>query len=137
MKILKTLLVSAMLTGASANVIGGNLPAAIYSETPVKTIVIKHPDAADANKYFAKSTIVMFEVYKAGSKEDVAKIIKSLQSDSNVESAAVGNLTGDYQAITLTLKGAKDKAWFVSQFKKAGLNHIKINNNQVVEIDKV
>ncbi len=136
MKILKTLLISCMLTGSALNASAVAVPVA-FIETPVKTIVIKHPEAANADKYFAKSTIVMFEVYKAGSKDDVAKIIKSLQSDSNVESVTEGNLTGDYQAITITLKNNKDKAWFVSQFKKAGLNHIKLNNNPVVEITKL
>lgn len=137
MKILKTLLISFMLTGAAVNASAVTTSLAVYNETPAKTIVIKHPEAASADKYFAKSTVVMFEVYKAGTKDEVAKIIKSLQSDANVESATEGKLTGDYQAITLTLKSTKDKAWFVKQFKKAGLNHIKINNNPVVEIEKL
>lgn len=125
-----------MLTGAAA-VSAKVTPQAIYSETPAKTIIIKHPDAADANVYFSKSTVVSFEVYKAGTKDEVAKMIKSLKSDANVQSVSEGSLTGDYQSITITLKAAKNKAWFASEFKKAGLNHIKINNNPVVEVEKM
>jgi len=137
MKIIKTLLISGVLLSGAASVSAAAVNTIVYNQTPEKTICIKHPEAADANKYFAKSTVVMFEVYKAGSKEEVAGIIKALKSDSNVESVTEGVLTGDYQAITLNLKSAKDKTWFVKQFKKAGLNHIKINNNPVIEVDKL
>lgn len=138
MKILKTLLASVILTvGAVNSVSASNTPTSVYSETPAKTICIKHPSAADANAFFAKTTVLMFEVYKAGSKDEVAKIIKTLKADANIESCNEGTLTGDYQAITINLKSAKDKAYFITLFKKAGLNHIKINNNPVVEVDKM
>ena len=137
MKIIKTLLVTFLLSGSAASVSASAKAYGIYNETPSKTICIKNAQAADADKFFSTSTIVMFEVYKAGSKEEVAKIIKSLKLDPNVESVNEGALTGDYQAITITLKSTKDKAWFIKEFKKAGLNHIKINNNPVVEVDKI
>ncbi|MCW3077304.1 MAG: hypothetical protein JWO32_1913 [Bacteroidetes bacterium] len=137
MKIIKSLIVAGMLVTAGANASETAVAEIIFSETPAKTVCIKHPEAADANKYFSTSTVVMFEVYKAGTHGEVAKMIKSLKSDSNVQSVSEGALTGDYQAITLTLKSAKDKSWFISEFKKAGLSHIKINNNPIVEIEKL
>jgi hypothetical protein len=136
MKIIKSLLVACLITVTGTSVSLASTAVA-YNETPAKTIVIKHPDAADANKFFSKSTMVFFEVYKAGSKEELAAIIKSLKSDKNVESVTEGNVAGDYQGLTIVLKTTKDKAWFASQFKKAGLNHIKINNNPVVEVSKM
>jgi hypothetical protein len=109
-----------------------------YNEIPARTIILKHPMAADANKYFASGTFFHFEVYKPGSSDDVAKILAALKSDPAVESVSLGALTGgDYQAITLTLKTAQNKAWFISEFKKAGLNTIRINNNPVVAIEKI
>jgi hypothetical protein len=35
------------------------------------------------------------------------------------------------------LKLNKNKAWFIKSFKKAGLKTIKINNNPIIEIDKI
>jgi hypothetical protein len=139
MKIFKTLVLSLALSAAL--VIPVALPAApktvVYSETPAKTVVIKHPLANDANKFFSSGTVFNFEVYKAGSKEDLTKILASLRSDAAVENVNLGPLVGDYQGFTLTLKSAKDKAWFMSEFKKAGLSSIKLNNNPVVEVDKL
>jgi hypothetical protein len=140
MKILKTLSLSILLSGAfvsSSLVANENMLHVYFSETPAKTICIKNSAASNTDTYFASTTVISFEVYKAGSAEDVAKIIKTLKKDGAVESCVEGALTGDYQAITLTLKSAKNKAWFVNQFKKAGLNTIKINNNPIVEVDKM
>lgn len=136
MKIIKTLLISCLLTGSVAGAIP-ILNTIFYSEIPAKTICIKHPDASNPDKYFSTSTNVMFEVYKAGSKDEISKIIGILKSDSNVDSATEGRLTGDYQAITISLKNTKDKAWFVALFKKAGLNTIRVNNNPIVSVDKM
>jgi hypothetical protein len=64
--------------------------------------------------------------------------VTALKSDPAVESVNVGALTGgSYQAITITLKIAQNKAWFINEFKRAGLNTIKINNNPVVEVEKI
>jgi hypothetical protein len=108
-----------------------------YTETPAKTIIIKHPMASNTTAFFSTNTVFMFEIFKPGSKADLTAIIKALSSDANVQACAEGPLTGDYQALTLTLKAAKDKAWFIALFKKAGLNTIKINNNPIVEVDKM
>ena len=104
---------------------------------PEKTVCIKHPDATDANKYFSTATIINFEVYKIGSADEVQKLIKILSADANVESCNAGTVTGDFSAFTLSLKSAKNKAYFVALIKKAGLLHIKINNNAAVEADKI
>jgi hypothetical protein len=137
MKIIKTLLISCMLAGAVTTVSAVNPITVNYNQYPAKTICIKNPQAANANQFFSSSTVLMFEVYKAGSADDLAKILKVLNSDPNVESVSEGPLTGDFQALTISLKSAKNKAWFVALFKKAGLNTIKINNNPVTEIDKI
>ncbi|MEO6303237.1 MAG: hypothetical protein ABIP51_08690, partial [Bacteroidia bacterium] len=103
----------------------------------VKTVCIKNPAAADAGKFFSEVTVVSFEIYKAGSQDEVAKIAASLKKDAAVESVTEGKATGDYQSMTLVLKSAKNKAWFASEFKKAGLNTVRINNNPIVEVDKM
>ena len=140
MKILKTLSVSFLLGVAMLNsaAFGKNNTVSVrFSDIPVKTVCIKNPAAADANKFFSEATVLSFEVYKAGSADEVAKIVSSLKKDDAVESVTEGKSTGDYQQITITLKSAKNKAWFASEFKKAGLNTVRINNNPIVEVDKM
>lgn len=106
-------------------------------ETPAKTICIKNAMAADANKYFSTTTSFYFEIYKPGSKADLVAIIDKFKATEGVENCTPGNVTGDYYAITLTLKSTKDKAWFAKTVKVAGLGHIKINNNEAVEVEKM
>lgn len=137
MNIIKTLLISCMLTGAAVNASAIKPGTGIYNQTPEKTICIKNPQAANADQFFSSASMLFFEVFKAGTKDDVAKLIKTLHSDPNVESVQEGALVGEYQGITIVLKSHKNKAWFVSLFKNAGLNHIKINNNPVIEVDKL
>jgi hypothetical protein len=140
MKILKTLSVSFLLGAAMVNSTAYAVTSntvIIFSEIPAKTVCIKNPSAADVNKFFAETTVLSFEVFKAGSADEIAKIVASLKKNSAVESVSEGKLTGDYQSMTLTLKSAKNKAWFASEFKKAGLNTIRINNNPIVEVDKM
>jgi hypothetical protein len=102
--------------------------------TPNKTIVIKHPGANDVNAFFSSNTVLSFEVYKPG---ELTPLINALKKDGNVENCTAGTLTGDYQQFTVSLKSAKDKAWFVALFQKAGLGHIKINNKPVTEVGKI
>lgn len=140
MKIIKLLSASLLLSVCTLQATAAkslNKANYIFAETPAKTIVIKNPSAGDVNKFFASTTVLMFEVYKAGTAEDLAKIIKSLSSDTNVDRCDQGVLSGDYQAITLTLKSNKDKAYFIKLFKKAGLGTIKINNNAIVAVDQL
>ena len=140
MQILKTLSISFLLSLAmiSSPVVGkNNTSSIILADIPVKTVCIKNPAAADANKFFSEVTVLSFEVYKAGSKDEVAKIINVLKKDAAVESVTEGTLNGDYQSITITLKSAKNKTWFATQFKKAGLNTVRINNNPIIEVDKM
>jgi len=139
MKMLKTLSVSLLLTCAMVNNVSAISPlsAAYYNETPVKTIVVKHPMANDAGKFFSASKVVFFEIYKPGTKDEKAKIISSLKNNPDVETVTEGAVVGDYHGITIVLKTEKNKQWFVSEFKKAGLNTIKMNNNPIVEVDKL
>ncbi|MCC6371163.1 MAG: hypothetical protein IT236_09175, partial [Bacteroidia bacterium] len=104
---------------------------------PAKTIVIKHPAANDTKTFFAGSQVYNFEIYKVGTAEDVNKIISSFLNNKDVATCTAGTVTGDFTAITLTLKSNKDKAWFAAQFKKAGLNTIKINQGEVTPVDKL
>lgn len=137
MKLIKTLSFSFLMMAACYNAaaLNSNKTVSIYIETPAKTICIKNSAAGNVDGFFAHTTVLNFEVYKSGA--DLAKIVKSLKSSSDVESVTEGKATGDYQAITLTLKSNKDKAWFATEFKKAGLGHIKINNNPIVEVEKM
>ncbi len=140
MKIFKTLSVSFLLGVAMINsaAFGKNNTVSInFSDIPAKTVCIKNPAAADANKFFSETKMLSFEIYKAGSQDEVAKIMASFKKDAAVESVTEGKLNGDYQQITITLKSAKNKAWFATEFKKAGLNNIRINNNPIVEVEKM
>ena len=140
MRILKILSLSTLLSTGVLNLEATTETSVLtlnYVETPAKTICLKNPAASNPATFFSTSTVIMFEVYKPGSKEEMAKIVSSLKKDANVQSCDEGNITGDYYALTLTLKSAKDKAWFAALFKKAGLNTIKINNNPVLEVDKL
>lgn len=109
----------------------------IVKETPAKTVCIKNAMANDVNKFFSSTTNLFFEVYKPGTKADLVAMIDKLKAVDGVENAIAGTINGDYYAITLTLKAKKDKAWFAKAFAAAGLEHIKINNNEIVEVSKL
>ena len=139
MKILKTLSVAVLLTGAlvSSTVYGKVNPTIVnYNETPAKTVVLKHPAASNTTSYFSAATVITFEVYKVGTKADMDNVTKVFLKEG-AESCTLGGLTGNYQAYTISLKDPKSKAWFAATFKKAGLNSIKINNNEVVSVDQM
>jgi hypothetical protein len=140
MKLLKIFTLSLLLASANA-VIGSNGKfnnKTFFVETPAKTVIVKHPFAEDANKFFSSSTIINFEIYKPGTKEDFARIVAALKNDPAVESLNEGAVTGgDYYAITIVLKTEKNKSWFVAAFKKAGLNTIKMNNKPIIEVEKL
>lgn len=140
MKFIKILTFALFFTTTIVNsTIYGNNKSLVLKidDTPAKTICIKNPAASNTTQFFSNSTSFSFEIYKAGSKDDVLKIIKFFKNDPAVENCIEGVLTGDYLAISLTLKSNKNKAWFIKSFKKAGLKTIKINNNPIVEIDKI
>ncbi len=106
-------------------------------ELPAKTICIKHPMANDAGSFFSTTTNLFFEVYKPGTKADYTVIIEKLQKTEGVQNVTPGAITGDYYGINITLKTVKDKDWFAAAFKKAGLENIKINNNDAIALDKL
>ncbi len=140
MRILRNIALAVLITSVSQPVLAGKDftgAGILYSETPAKTICIKSPAADNTNGFFSSTTTLFFEVYKAGNKEEIAAIVKTLSKNSNVRSCSEGLLTGDYQAFTIDLKSTMDKAAFVKLFKSAGLNTIKINNNPVVAVDKM
>jgi hypothetical protein len=136
MKLAKTFALSLLMLGMGVAVAAPVSSKAVikFAETPVKTVVIKNPGAADANKYFSTVTTITFWVYKAGSTDEITQ---KLKKNSDVASCGAGKLAGDYQEMTVTLKTAKDKAFWASLFKSAGMGHIKINNNEVVEMEKM
>ena len=137
---MKTLAISAMILLSGSVSVNANTNASalvVLKETPAKTVCIKNAMANDATKFFSSTTNLFFEVYKPGTKADLVAIIDKLKAVDGVENAVVGKITGDYYAITLTLKAKKDKAWFANAFEKAGLSHIKINNNEPVEVSKM
>lgn len=140
MKIVKILSVSLLLTVAMLNHAAAAAPVSSFrlNETPARTIIVKHPLAADANKYFSTMKILSFEIFKPGTKDDMARIVASLKNDPAVETVSEGAVTGgDYYAVTLVLKSEKSKEWFIAEFKKAGLNTIKMNNNPVIAVENL
>ena len=108
-----------------------------FSETPEKTVIIKHPAASNLNTFFSTTTTLFFEVYKPATKKDIAALIKTLSKNTYVKSCTEGLLTGDYQGFTLELKSPMDKIAFGKLLKSAGLNTIKINANPIVDVEKL
>lgn len=101
------------------------------------TVFIKHPAAHNIDVYFAEATMLYFEIYKSGSKADLQSALTVLRADQVVESCTEGVVTGDFQAVTVTLKSPQSKAWFVKWMRLAGFKTIKINNNPPVALDKL
>ncbi|MBK6523878.1 MAG: hypothetical protein IPG08_17090 [Sphingobacteriaceae bacterium] len=135
---MKKLAICAMILFGSlaVNANSGN-DVIIVKEIPAKTICIKNGMANDVNTFFSNATSLFFEVYKPGTKADLVAMIDKLKAVDGVENASAGTINGDYYAITLTLKTKKDKAWFAKAFAAVGLEYIKINNNEIVEVAKL
>lgn len=133
MKFLKTLCLSLLLSLMGLNCAQAQTNST-PTETPAKTICIKHPMANDVDRFFSNNSAIMFEVYKPG---DMVIIMELLKKDNNIKECQAGTVTGDYHQLTLVVKDQKDKAWYAALFKKAGLNTIKINNNPIVTVDKM
>jgi hypothetical protein len=108
----------------------------VNKETPSKTICIKHPDANKPN-FFSTITVLSFEVYKPDTKGDIVTIVDKFSKMAEVQSCNVGKQTGDYYRINLIVKKPQDKAWYVKAFKDAGLYTIKLNNAEVVDVEKL
>jgi hypothetical protein len=135
---MKKLVLCAMILFAGSNVLNAGTKAAyVLNETPAKTVCIKNAKANDANTFFSSSTTYFFEVFKPGSKAELLDIVNKLKAMDGVEACSPGTITGDYCSITLNLKTKKDKAWFVDAFTKAGLDHVKMNNKEAVEVSKL
>lgn len=105
-------------------------------QIPEKTVIFKDPAAADPAKFFSGATVYRMWIHKAGSNEEISKMKGAFEKNKSVQSCDQGTTAGDYIELVLTLKKNTDKAWFVSTFKKAGINHIKINNEPIKEIGK-
>ncbi len=137
---MKNILLSIFVLALSADALyansKGSVPAAQTQVYPNKTVIIKHPAATDANRFFAEVTVLRIDIYKAGSKEDLEKILLALRKDKAVESCTLDQLNGDFQAINISLKQGQSKAWFAAWLKSAGLGHIKINNDPVKTLDQ-
>ncbi len=135
---MRSLIVSAFILFSGSTALNAATNSAyVLKETPAKTVCIKNAMANDVNKFFSSTTSLFFEVYKPGTKADLVAIIDKLKAVDGVENAVAGTISGDYYAITLTLKAKQDKAWFAKAFTAAGLGHIKINNNEIVEVGKL
>ncbi len=139
MKIIQTLSLSLILSiGAVNSVSASNSTTVVnFNNYPAKTICLKHPDAANSDKFFSTQTMFNFEIYKPANAAEVAGIVKLFKANADVLVCDAGRVTGDFHAINLVLKSAKSKSWFIEQFKKVGLSTIKINNNEVVNVDKM
>jgi hypothetical protein len=103
------------------------------NDYPERTAVFKSPDAADHDRFFSAATVYVFELYKAGSAADLKVMLDLLRKETIVESCLAGKKTGDYQQVTLTLKNKTDKHTFIRLFTRAGIGHVKINQEPVAE----
>ncbi|MFN7911510.1 MAG: hypothetical protein ACK5QC_06765 [Bacteroidota bacterium] len=139
MKLFKILALglSLSITAANASALTTSALSIKLTNMPDKTICLKHPQAANTDKFFSSTTMLSFEIYKPGNTDFVKAVIASLKSDPNVQSVTEGAVTGDFYAVTISLKSAQSKQWFINSFKKAKLANIKINNNEVVSVDKM
>jgi hypothetical protein len=138
MRFIKILMAALLLNVAAvnANRYNGALVSP-FSETPSKSVIFKDPAAEDAGKYFSGGTTYRMWIFKAGTTGDLEKIIKIFSDDAAVKSCEQGATTGDYSELVLNLKAPENKAWFVALFKKAGLGHVKINNHEAVDTEKL
>ena len=129
MKLIKTLALSLILSTVVITATASNKLTTITKAvtTPDKTICIKNPSAADADKFFSTITTLNFEIYKPGSVEFVNSVVETLRKNPTIASVTIGKVTGDYHAITIVLKSTNSKEFFVGNFKRAGLFNIKIN----------
>lgn len=140
MRILRNLMLAALtvVSAPQLSATTGSYPNnKTFSETPERTVIIKHPAANNLSTFFSSTTTLFFEVYKPGTKEDIATIIKTLSKNTYVKSCTEALLTGDYQGFTLELKSPMDKVAFGKLLKSAGLNTVKINANPIVASDKL
>jgi hypothetical protein len=138
MKYIKTVVLTLFLGGLTVNQTVASetiVLESVYLNYPAKTVVIKNMAADDTKTFFSSAQVYNFEVYQAG--KDMPTIIASFLSDKSVASCVAGSVVGDFTSVTLVLKTNKDKAWFISEFKKAGLNTIKINQKEVQNVDKM
>ncbi len=103
---------------------------------PAKTVVLKHPDAADLNTFFTKNKNFTLYIFQCGSSEELLNLLLKLGKDKTA-SCMTGALSGEYQAIEVSLKSSQKKIWFVNWLKNAGLKTIKINNDQVKNIEQL
>lgn len=136
MNAIKILSLSLLLTSATVKLNANEAKQliSVFTEYPAKTVCIKHPAAENINAYFSEATMISFEIFKIGDKD---AFIQSLKSNSDVESVDEGVLTGDFQMITITMRTAKNKAWFVALMKRAGAHDIKINNMPLKALDEL
>lgn len=104
---------------------------------PPKTVVLKHPAAGQLNSFFAQTTVFTLYLYQYGTQQDLQALLLKLKKDKAVNSCVLGTLTGDYQALEVSLKQAQSKSWFVLWLKNAGLNSLKINNDPVKLLDQI
>ena len=139
MKFIKALSFSLLMLSGSVTLLGSNIVRSVVSisETPAKTVIIKAGGAANANTFFSTTKAVSFEVYKAGSADELAAMISKIKAHEGVEIVITGKTTGDYTNVNVSLKEVKDKAYWIGLFKAAGLGHVKINNNPVTDVEKM
>ena len=104
------------------------------NQMPANTICIKDMGADDANTYFSNSQVYNFEIYKV---TDINKVLESIRKDKNIEGCLGGKVIGDYTQVMISLSSKQNKAWFIAQFKKAGLNTIRINHQEVKTVEKM
>lgn len=134
MKIIKAFALSIILLSAVCAKADQSAAILCIAETPAKTVIIKNSAAGNVDQFFATSTSISFEVYKIG---DDKAVLTQIKKNKDVQSCEAGKATGDYQSVTVTLKSAKDKAFWVALFKSAGLNNIKINNSEIMPVEKI
>jgi hypothetical protein len=135
MKLLKSILLLSFFAFAVVPAFANNN--ILKGTDPLTTITIKNSQATNTDKFFGTVTMLSFEVVKPSSQKDLAAAVKTLQLDPAIESVVLGEVNGDFHSVTIVLKNSKNKAWFVSEFKKLGATQIKINNTPAVDLDKL
>jgi hypothetical protein len=106
------------------------------NETPKDTLVIKHPAATDLSRFFSGSTVYNLWIYSP-KPAALDELIKTFKNEKVVQDCTMGAAAGEYSEIVINLKEAKNKDWFISRFKEAGILFIKVNNNGAIAIEKI
>jgi hypothetical protein len=104
---------------------------------PNKTIVLTDPGVEQPGAFLPGVEILRFSVYKAGSTDDVKKMLRSLSGTDGIKKVSEGPVSGDMKEFVIELNAPRDLAWYRNTFTKAGFKYIKLNTANAKPISEL